>query len=345
MTNKMIIKFDRRFKNDKYELLFNTETGLEVLQGINGYPDPFKLDLPSLLDVGVMGHCKNKCPFCYQGPIKQPHMKLSDFMSIIDQTHHHTNQIALGGRGDPNKHPDFAKMLEYCRKHNVVPNYTTSGIDLTDDEIETSKMCGAVAVSDYEQPHTYKALKGFMNAGIKTNIHQLFHKGTYSKCLQIVYGYDPWKYNGNKAYYHEHPGEVDIDKLNAVIFLLFKPQGSGRTLTDLIPTKYQLKTFGIKILQPDSKFKVGMDSCLVNHVLQYTETTPVQAMSIDTCEAARMSGYITPDMKFKPCSFAEKTSEVDLARTNIENIWNTSRVFKGFRKHLIKNKMSCPIGF
>ena len=148
MTSKMTIKFDRRFRNDEYELLFNTENGLEVLQGINGHKDPFKLSLPSLLDVGVMGHCKNSCPFCYQGPIKQPHMKLSDFMSIIDQTCHHTNQIALGGRGDPNKHPDFGKMLEYCRKNNVVPNYTTSGIDLTDDEIELSKMCGAVAVSE-----------------------------------------------------------------------------------------------------------------------------------------------------------------------------------------------------
>jgi len=133
--------------NDDYLLLFNTKTGVEVLTGINGKDDPHSLYLPSLLDIGVMGACKNKCAFCYQGHDSQPNMKLSDFMSIIDAVSHHTNQVALGGRGDPNKHAHFAEMLEYCRKHNVVPNYTTSGIDLTDDEIEISKMCGAVAVS------------------------------------------------------------------------------------------------------------------------------------------------------------------------------------------------------
>jgi len=144
---RVILKFDRRFMNDDYLLLFNTKTGVEVLTGINGKDDPHSLYLPSLLDIGVMGACKNKCAFCYQGHDSQPNMKLSDFMSIIDAVSHHTNQVALGGRGDPNKHAHFAEMLEYCRKHNVVPNYTTSGIDLTDDEIEISKMCGAVAVS------------------------------------------------------------------------------------------------------------------------------------------------------------------------------------------------------
>ena len=117
-------------------------------------------------------------------------MKLSDFMSIIDHVHQHTNQVALGGRGDPNKHPKFADMLEYCRKHNVVPNYTTSGIDLTDDEIEASTMCGAVAVSDYEKDFTYDALQRLMDAGIKTNIHQIFDAKTFHKCTLLIKGID-----------------------------------------------------------------------------------------------------------------------------------------------------------
>jgi len=309
-----------------------------MLHGINGHKDPFALVLPSLLDIGVMGHCINSCPWCYQGKVDQPHMTLLDFMSIIDQVYHHTNQIALGGRGDPNKHPDFVGILEYCRKHNIVPNYTTSGIDLTDDEIEASKMCGAVAVSDYEQPHTYDALKRLMDANIKTNIHQIFHRGTFDKCLKTIQGYNPWQTQDQES-------KVDIERLNAVIFLLFKPQGSGQAMPELIPTKRQMAIISEKIFNPDCSFKIGIDSCLANHVLHHIRPTPMQMMSIDTCEAARMSGYITPNMKFKPCSFAERSSEVLLTDRNLDIIWNDSTPFKTFRNILTENRAGCPIGF
>ena len=328
----LVLKFDKRFRNDDYELLFNATTGLEILQGVNGKEDPFSLCLPSLLDIGVMGTCKNKCQFCYQGHEQMPNMRLSDFMSIIDVVQHHTNQVALGGRGDPNKHPNFADMLEYCRKNNVVPNYTTSGIDLTDDEIEASKMCGAVAVSDYGKDFTYDALKRFMDAGIKTNIHQIFDAKTFHKCTSLINGIDYWN------------GRVDIDRLNAVIFLLFKPQGSGKKLKFLQPTDIQLEVMSDRILHPKCKFKVGMDSCLANHVLKYQTPSDLQAMSIDTCEAARMSGYITPDMKFKPCSFAECSTEVEL-NGNLPEIWNDSESFKFFRDVLQQKSNTCPIGF
>ena len=54
----------RHFRNEEYEIFFDPSTGFEILRGVNGRPDPFSLELPSLLDIGVMGHCINKCPFC-----------------------------------------------------------------------------------------------------------------------------------------------------------------------------------------------------------------------------------------------------------------------------------------
>jgi MoaA/NifB/PqqE/SkfB family radical SAM enzyme len=150
-----MILFDKVFKNSNYEIFFASSSGLEIMRGVNGKEDPFSLYLPSLLDVGIMGHCKNKCSFCYQGHSNRPNMNIEDFKSIIDQVKHHTNQVALGGRGDPNQHENFEEIISYARKNEVVPNYTTSGIDLTDEQIEISKMCGAVAVSDYEQSYTY----------------------------------------------------------------------------------------------------------------------------------------------------------------------------------------------
>jgi MoaA/NifB/PqqE/SkfB family radical SAM enzyme len=328
----MILHFDKYYKNEDYELLFNTKTGVEVLKGVGDKQDPFILNMPSLLDVGVMGTCKHKCEFCYQGHHDRPNMTLTDFMSIVDEASYHVNQIALGGHGDPNHHPNFKEIVEYCRSKNVVPNYTTSGIGLTDEQIEISKMCGAVAVSDYEKPYTYEAIQKFINADIKTNIHQILSAQTYTKCLGIVEGEEP-----------DH-WDFDVSRLNAVIFLLFKPQGAGTKLRHLIPNKSIMEHFSKFVFKPRSRFKIGMDSCLINHMLRYGEPSVIQRMSIDTCEASRMSAYITPDMKFMPCSFANHDTGIQIKeKGDLHKIWKGGATFKTFRKLLEKNKKLCPL--
>ena len=126
--NKTTVVFNKCFQNDDYILLFDTNLGIELLQGANGKGDPFVLELPSLLDIGIMGTCTHKCKICYQGHVNRPNMTLDNFKAIIDEVSHHVNQVALGGRGDPNKHENFRQIIEYCLKKGVVPNYTTSGI-------------------------------------------------------------------------------------------------------------------------------------------------------------------------------------------------------------------------
>lgn len=324
--------FDKKIINDKYVMLFNNKTGLEIIQGINGNKDPFVLELPSLLDIGIMGTCQNKCDVCYQGHIDKPNMSLQNFKKIIDQVKHHVNQVALGGRGDPNNHENFKEILEYCRENNIIPNYTTSGINLTYDQIEISKLCGAVAISDYEQEYTYKVLQKFIDAGIKTNIHQIFSSKSFEKCLNIIKGYIPIMWN------------FDYEKFNAVIFLLFKPHGAGELHHNLVPTNDQLKEFAKYIFNPKSKFKIGMDSCLVNYMSKYGNPTSLQNISIDTCEGARMSAYISSDMIFTPCSFADQTLwGTSLNDTNLKDIWDNDNTFERFRNSLWKNPNSCPL--
>ena len=328
------------FRNEDYEIFFDTSTGFEIMRGVNGKPDPFHLELPSLIDIGIMGRCKNKCAFCYQGHENRPNMSLENFKTIIDQVKHHTNQVALGGRGDPNLHENFKEILEYARKNNVIPNYTTSGFGLTDEQIELSKMCGAVAVSEYRMDETYSSIKRLMDAGIKTNIHLIFSNGNFQDCVKILHGGDPWD-----PKFKQSGPVVDINRLNAVIFLLFKPAGAGANTPGMRPNKYQFDVFSDLIFKSQAKFKVGMDSCLVNHVLQRVKPNKLQSLSIDTCEGARMSGYITPDMKMKPCSFAEKSWEISITNEqDIKYIWNNSRKFKSFRSKLKKKRTSCPIG-
>jgi len=336
--------FDKVFRNDDYEVFFNSRTGLEVTRGLPGKPDPIMTELPLLLDIGIMGSCKNKCSFCYQGDGNEPNMTLDNFKRIMDQTNYHVNQIALGGRGDPNKHENFAEILTYARDSGVVPSYTTSGIDLTDEEIEISKMCGAVAVSDYGQDMTYEAIQRFINAGIKTNIHLIFSSASFQKCIQLLYGTNPW----TERIAHQDVPRFHFTKLNGVVFLLFKPQGRGAKCPDLAPSKYQLKVMAEKVLSPneDVKFKVGIDSCLANHLYKFGNVSELHDLVIDSCEAGRMSAYITPAMEMMPCSYADKSLAIPITKEkDISYIWNRSRSFKGFRSILKKNPYTCPAGF
>ena len=135
-----------------------------------------------------------------------------------------------------------------------------------------------------------------------------------------------------------------MDKLNAIIFLLFKPAGRGKNKADFIPYSYQIEAFCDLVLKNKAKCKLGMDSCLVNWVVTYQDLNSHQMMSLDTCESSRMSVYISPDMVMMPCSFSnEKEYGVKIdEKRNIDYIWNRSMNFKRFRSILKKQKNCCP---
>jgi hypothetical protein len=319
-------------KTNDYIIMFDKNSGLEIISGTDGKKDPFVLQHPNMIDIGIMGHCKNNCEICYQGNINIPNMTIDDFKTIIDQTKNHINQVALGGKGDPNKHENFKEIIEYCVKNNVVANYTTSGNDLTEEEIEISKLCGAVAVSMYNKDYTYAALNNLIESNIKTNIHFILSKDTFDEVMQILESKDIWQ------------GRFPIEKINAVIFLLFKPQGNGKDKKHLCLNLNQIKKFSDKILNIESKFKIGFDSCTVNKICQSRRLTEKESIFSDTCEASRMSCYISPDMYFIPCSFGDKEKygiKIDDVNT-IQKIWNSGYSFLNFRKILKENPSCCP---
>ena len=324
--------FDKVVTTERYEILFNTKTGFEVMRGINGYEDPFVLDYPSMIDCGIMGHCQNKCAFCYQGDNQQPNMSLENYKLIIDQSKHHVSQLALGGRGEPNQHENFEEIMKYTRENNIAPNYTTSGNNLTDRQVDiTKEYAGAVAVSAYGEEYTYDALKRFMDAGVKTNIHMIFSSLSADVAIDLVEGYDVFD------------GKVNFDKLNAIIFLLFKPQGRGKNLKQYIPNNSQIARFAKAIETPRSKFKIGMDSCLVNKVSNHRSLSRMEKVMADTCEGARMSCYITPDMKFMPCSFGNHDKYgISIQDTPIKEVWEHGKSFINFREALSLEENRCP---
>ncbi|MGI6215813.1 MAG: SPASM domain-containing protein [Christensenellales bacterium] len=329
---KYIIE-DKRYS---FKSAFDTETGAYVRTGIlnkNGKDtgvDPFMASFPHLIDVGVMGHCihgkTGLCSKagigCYQSGmlINQPNMTIEDFEWIADQCKGRCNQLALGGRGDPDQHEYFEDLLRISRENNLVPNYTTSGYGLTPKLAALSRQyCGAVAVSWYRNDYTLNAIHMLINAGVKTNIHYVLGRNSIDEAV-------------DRLERNDFPSGI-----NAVVFLLHKPTGQGSSANVLDchdPRVAQL----FEHMDKHHPFKVGMDACTVPGALNFCRNILLE--SLDTCEGGRFSCYIGADMAMLPCSFdQDKRYKVQLNDDiTIEKAWN-SRPFEAFRD---KMRGACP---
>ena len=299
--------------------------------------DPFMASFPELLDIGIMQTCvcAHKCNVdCYQKAISRTgkNMSVSDFELILKQANGRIYQVALGGAGDPDTHENFEEILFLCKKYNIVPNFTTSGIMMNNEKAELCrKYCGAVAVSEHFADYTNFAIDLLLGAGVKTNIHYVLSKKTIDKAIELL------KNNS----FHKW--------INAVVFLLYKPVGLGKDDYMLTADDERVKEFFSIIDNGNFHHKIGFDSCSCSGILNFTNK--VMGESIDYCEGGRFSAYIDADLNMMPCSFAnqDKRWHMNLREYTIEEIWN-SELFNSFRYSLshscpdCKNRNSCAGG-
>ena len=324
-----------RKENDFFSI-FNEKTGQYLRSGIicNGKDtgkDPFMASFPELLDVGIMGHCAHgKSGLCikagvecYQNGLNSnaPNMTLEDFEAIAEQCKGNTYQFALGGCGDPDQHECFENILEICRKYEIVPNFTTSGLGMSAEIADLcKKYCGAVAVSWYRSEYTLSAINTLLKHEVKTNIHYVLGKDTVSEAVERL----------------ENDGFPQ--GINAIVFLLHKPVGLGRREKVISTDDNIFQKLVTLIANKKYPYRIGFDSCTVPALFNISNCFDVD--SLDTCEGARWSAYISADMKMMPCSFdnQEQKWAVDLRRNTIKEAW-TSPKFESFRSHF---RGACP---
>lgn len=327
-------------RKNRFVSQFNSDTGFYVRTGVldaegkDTGVDPFMANYPELLDIGIMGYCEHGINGlcvqsgvkCYQSGLhkKQPHMSLEDFKRIIDECKGKTYQVALGGRGDVNKHPQYKEFVQYARENGIVPNFTTSGLALNYTEVNIAKeFCGSIAASWYRQEHTLKALDMLISAGVKTNIHYVLGNFSIDEAIEKL---------------------EDLtfpDGINAVIFLLHKPVGMATQADVLQPDDPKVHRFFELVDKGDYPFKIGFDSCSVPGVLNFTKD--IHLDSIDTCEGARWSMYITPDCVALPCSFDQEHKwGFDLKGSSIKEAWDSEQ-FEDFRSRMRNSCSGCSV--
>lgn len=326
----------RTRKENDFFSCFNEKTGEYMRSGliVNGCDtgkDPFMSSFPELLDVGIMGHCiHGKSGLCVKAGVEcyqdglhsnQQNMKIEDFRWIAEQCKNQTYQFALGGCGDPDRHEHFEEFLKICRECNIVPNFTTSGLGMTEHIARLCKeYCGAVAVSWYRSSYTIKAIETLLSAGVKTNIHYVLSKDTIQEAL------------------HRLKNKLFPEGINAVVFLLHKPVGLGSQENVIQLDNDYFVEFIKYVTENKLYYKVGFDSCTIPALIHHLGNVDLD--SLDTCEGARWSAYISADMKMMPCSFDNQELRwgVDLRTHTIKEAWE-SREFENFREYF---RTACP---
>lgn len=341
--------FNLEDKLYRYISYFDPLTGIggrsNVIDSMGNETDvePFMGSFPDLLDIGIMGFCEHGlsglCALsgvqCYQeGSHKiEQHLSLQQFKSIIDQAKGRCYQVALGGRGDPDMHPNIIEMLNYAYRNNVTPNFTTSGYGLKDELLPVIKQyCGAVAVSWYRHSITLNTISKLVNFGIKTNIHYVLSNSTIDEAIDRV---------SNNSF---------PEGINRVIFLIHKPIGDGKHNEVLTYDNPKVKQFFELFDKSEIANRSGFDSCGVPALLSFTKH--LHPDCIEACEAGRFSAYISAKNQLIPCSFEKNENyAVSLNKISIEDAWN-SKEFNDFRTKYKKmcvgcnkntNCNSCPI--
>lgn len=323
-------------RKNKFVEMFNPKNGFYVRSGVfdeDGKDtgiDPFMRQFPSLIDVGIMGSkcvCAERCVVdCYQKSIDRvngKNMSLEDYEKILKQCTKKTYTFALGGSGDVDTHENFEDILRLTRQYNIIPNFTSSGISMTKRKAEIcKKYCGAVAISMHFADYTYKAIQMLLDAGVETNIHYVLSNKSIDTAID-------WLKND------KFPKGI-----HAVVWLLYKPIGLGKMENVLRTNDPRLKEFFDLIDNKTYEFSHGFDACSIPGIINFTKN--INSVSIDTCEAARWSCYITSDMKMLPCSFDNQDLKwaVDLNTHTIQEAWN-SDVFEDFRNHFRCSCSNC----
>jgi len=333
-------------KSGVYNFIFDKRTGLHMRWGRDADDDPeFGPVGPEILDLEIsVNGCPNMCPWCYKGNTneKPTNMTFETFKKIVDKMPPCLTQIAFGITG-VQTNPDFIRMLKYCYETGIVPNFTLSGIDLTDEIAkEIVRYIGAVAVSAYSHMKDlcYDTIRKFLDLGVKqTNMHLLVSAENLSFVYEVL---------------DDIKKDERLRGLNAVVLLGYKPKGPGKD--DFHPAAYSdfeaIVRYALK-----NDIPIGFDSCSAPKFERYvreniTEPKRVAAMlsMSESCESSLFSSYINVKGEFWNCSFCEGEDWVEPvnvleAEDFLRDVWYSPQVV-AFRKKLLATTVdgtrSCP---
>ena len=335
-----------------YHMIFDKTRGNMARWGRHHNEDAVYAPLgPELLDLeivvdGCNGAGHGPCTFCYKANTNQTprYMTYNTFRTLLSKFPKVNNvytltQIAFGITG-VQSNPDFIKIMRHARRNGIIPNFTMTGADLTDELVtEISKLCGAVAISCYEtDPELcFNTIKRMTDAGMQqVNMHLLYHANNLPFVYRVL---------------ETIQTDSRLEKLNAVVLLAGKPKGRGKKLQQ--PTQEDFTKLITYVFA--NNIRVGFDSCSATRFtkalnsIDLSDTYRNKLLTlIEPCESFGMfSSYVNVDGVYTPCSFGENEhgweTGIDLLRPGFDfmyDLWENPKTI-AWRVKSIANDRQC----
>jgi len=344
MMYPYMIQDDEQVKNlcsPDYSFHFNKQTGFFARWGktINKADDPqWSPYGPEILDLEIStGECKGRCKFCYkengQPKAATQHMTFATFKDILSRMPPTLTQIALGIT-DVKGNPDFFRIMRHTREQGIIPNYTTHGLDMdTYDADLTAELCGATAVSIVNKEKAYDTIKMLTDRGMdQVNIHWMLSAERIDAAMALI---------------DDIKSDPRLAKLNAVVFLQYKPKGSN---ADSFSTPSMTRFKELIEYCDEHEVRYGFDSCTAPMYMRAIQGHPDAEQleqCVEPCESGLFSSYINVNGDFFACSFCEGeagwTEGISvLDYDNFVDLWRLPRLDE-WRKILLANQRACPM--
>lgn len=126
-------------------------------------------------------------------------------------------------------------------------------------------------------------------------------------------------------------------KINAIIFLNYKPSGRKVFKKRMLRNSLRLDEFFKLATSSRRKLKVGFDACCVSGVFARTNAN---SSMVDACDAGRFSMYVSEDLRVYPCSFQSCLATGDLFdnESSLLDIWTKSPNMQAFRNYFSSDR-------
>jgi sulfatase maturation enzyme AslB (radical SAM superfamily) len=165
-----------------------------------------ELKWPEFWDISLGSRCvTGKCEYCYASgnPNGKRYTnivgKVNSFFGSMTPNQR-PFQVATGGESEPLEHPDFWEYCAALKNLDIIPNFTTNGVLITERVIpKIQEYCGGVAVTFHEHLELFfhRALKLLLGKGIKVNVHFIVSDIKSIEKLKNIYD----MYNGSLDYF------------------------------------------------------------------------------------------------------------------------------------------------
>lgn len=353
---KRIHTNEKRDDIQQFHMEFNKKTGFRACWGKTKDHDPdWSPYGPELLDIEITTSCagphgNDPCPHCYKAnTLDGTYMPFDMFVEIFDKVNYYKTltQIAFGIDATATSNPDLMKILEYTRRHGVIPNLTCA--NLTREQAkDLAGVCGAVAVSRYaDKDICYDTVHHLLDVGLKIiNIHCLISTESKDIAHETI---------------RDYVTDNRLKGLTAIVLLSLKQKGRGEGYHPISQDDF------ITLIRTGMFLKVpfGFDSCTRHKAIDAfsrlgisEEKLNVEMQWSDPCESGLLSLYCDTNGIVYPCSFTEKVVNTSASDTVtalcydgislldaddfIDDVW-LHPYMQDWRSMLLKGDRHCPV--